>query len=691
MRFRRWVGASIAIVTGFFGSATGVAAQIPAPTRCAVGIPASEVSGYVPLPRGDVFCPLLADPKGQRSFVSYLHETSDQGDMNVGSVGISDAFGLLRVGGPKPGDGFQVSLAGSVFAQFDLGSSSYDLVNADYVIGLPINFRRRAFSMRFRLYHQSSHLGDEFLLRENNPTFVRENISFEAAEMILSLDGGPFRVYGGGEYLLRREPKDLERYVAHGGVELACAAAGTIRHGRRRAIRRGGRCQGFRGTGLEACREHSDGIRVRPSARYGSTRTTLGSPVRGVHGPVAVRPVFPESGPLLRRRHSLHAMTSHEQSYDVIVAGLGAMGSATVYALTRAQARSPRVLGIDRFSPPHRLGSSHGRTRIIREAYFEGPAYVPIVRRAFDLWRELEQAAGRTLYSRTRGITLGAPDGMLASGARASAEQFDVPHRVLSAAEVTRNFPGLRPAAGMVGVVEERAGVLFPEDCIATMLGLAEKAGAELRRDETVVAWEANGDGVVVRTTDNEYRATRLVIAGGAWMPRLVPELAGTLAVERQPIHWFAPDSHSEDYSAPQCPVTLWEYAPDRTFYTLPDFGDGVKAAVHYEGQSVDPDHVNRQTSPEDVARVAELLRCFMPNAEWQLRDSQVCLYTNTPDLHFIIDRHPSHADRVVVVSACSGHGFKFATAIGEIAADLVAERKPRFDLDMFRMTRFQE
>ena len=220
MHVRRRVGASIAILTGLLGIASRVVAQIPASTRCGVGIPASEVSGYVPLPRGDVFCPLLADPKGQRSFVSYLHETSDQGDMNVGSVGISDAFGLLRVGGPKPGDGFQVSLAGSVFAQFDLESTSYDLVNADYIIGLPITFRRKAFSMRFRLYHQSSHLGDEFLLRENNPTFVRENISFEAAEMILSLDGGPFRVYGGGEYLLRREPKDLERYVAHGGVEL---------------------------------------------------------------------------------------------------------------------------------------------------------------------------------------------------------------------------------------------------------------------------------------------------------------------------------------------------------------------------------------------------------------------------------------------------------------------------------------
>lgn len=220
MRFRRWAGALLAIVTGLLGRSAGIAAQIPAPTRCAVGIPQSEASGYVPLPRGDVFCPLLADPKGQRSFVSYLHETSDQGDVNLGSVGISDAFGLLRVGGPKPGDGFQISLAGSVFAQFDLDSSSYDLVNADYIIGIPVNFRRSAFSMRFRLYHQSSHLGDEFLLRENNPKFVRENISFEAAEMILSLDGGPFRIYGGGEYLLRRDPKDLDRYVAHGGVEL---------------------------------------------------------------------------------------------------------------------------------------------------------------------------------------------------------------------------------------------------------------------------------------------------------------------------------------------------------------------------------------------------------------------------------------------------------------------------------------
>jgi uncharacterized protein DUF1207 len=220
MHFRRWVGASFAIVVGMVGGAVPAAAQIPAPTRCAVGIPESETSGYVPLPRGDVFCPLLADPKGQRSFVSYLHESADDDDMDIASVGIGDAFGLLRVGGSKAGNGFQISLQGSVFAQFDLDVNTYDLINADYVIGLPITMRSGAFSARVRLYHQSSHLGDEFLLRENNPTFERENISFEAAEMILSLDGGPFRVYAGGEYLLRRDPSDLERYVAHGGLEL---------------------------------------------------------------------------------------------------------------------------------------------------------------------------------------------------------------------------------------------------------------------------------------------------------------------------------------------------------------------------------------------------------------------------------------------------------------------------------------
>ena len=382
-------------------------------------------------------------------------------------------------------------------------------------------------------------------------------------------------------------------------------------------------------------------------------------------------------------------MSTAHQPYDVIVAGLGAMGSASLYALARPGAPKRRVLGIDRFSPPHGLGSSHGRTRIIREAYFEHPFYVPIVRRAFDLWRELERAVGRTLYTKTRGITIGPEDGALVRGARTSAETFLVPHRVHSAAGVTRLFPGLQPLDDMVGVLEERAGVLFPEQCIAAMLDRATRAGAVVQRDEAVTAWEATDDGVVVRTTRAEYRAAQLVMAGGAWMPALVPDLAPILRVVRQPIHWFTPASRPDDFSAARCPVTLWEFAPNRVFYTLPDFGDGVKAAVHYEGQAVDPDQVERGTTREEDAQVTDLLRRFMPRAKGHLRESQVCLYTNTPDLHFVIDVHPAHPNRVVLVSACSGHGFKFASAVGEIVADLLAGAKLRYDLSMFRLQRF--
>ncbi len=219
MLARRAATLSLAMLAGGL-IAPDLPAQFPAPTRCGVGIPSSESSGYIPLPRGDVFCPLLADPKGQRSFVSYLRETSGDGNLDIGSVGISDMIGLMRVGGSSSGDGFQISLAGSVFAQFNLDVNSYDLINADYVIGLPITMRAGGFSARLRLYHQSSHIGDEFLLGENNPDFERENISYESAEAIVSLDRGPFRVYGGGEYLLRRDPPDLDRSVLHGGVEL---------------------------------------------------------------------------------------------------------------------------------------------------------------------------------------------------------------------------------------------------------------------------------------------------------------------------------------------------------------------------------------------------------------------------------------------------------------------------------------
>jgi hypothetical protein len=217
---------SVAALTALFLASDRAVAQFPPsanppashPARCGAGIPDSETRGYVPLPRGDVFCPLIADPKAITSFVSYLRGDAKDFASDVASVGIADLFGLFRVTGSAPGDGVQLSLTGGVFAQFDLGSASYDLINADYLLGLPLTIRSGGFSARLRVYHQSSHLGDEFLLRTKHPD--RENLSFEAAEGLVSEDLGPLRVYGGGEYYIAREPKDLPQGLGHVGAEL---------------------------------------------------------------------------------------------------------------------------------------------------------------------------------------------------------------------------------------------------------------------------------------------------------------------------------------------------------------------------------------------------------------------------------------------------------------------------------------
>ena len=243
-------------------------AQDSYPARCGSGIPGGKQSGYVALPRGNVFCPLVADPKASRSFASYLRETSDADadtSISIASVGIGDSFGLGRWGGEFSGDGVQLSISAGVFAQFDLGTKSYDLLNADYMIGIPLTIRSGWFSTRLRVYHQSSHLGDEFLLREPPDRRNRENLSFEAAELILSADASALRLYGGGELLWRRSPDDLDRYVAHGGVELRPTV---------RVIPLGG-LGGFRlvaATDLKAAQEHDwkPSVSARAGLEYDS-------------------------------------------------------------------------------------------------------------------------------------------------------------------------------------------------------------------------------------------------------------------------------------------------------------------------------------------------------------------------------------------------------------------------------------
>jgi len=367
-------------------------------------------------------------------------------------------------------------------------------------------------------------------------------------------------------------------------------------------------------------------------------------------------------------------------SFDVIIVGLGAMGSAAAYHLAR---RGKRVLGLDRFAPPHAFGSSHGQTRIIREAYFEHPLYVPLIQRAYELWAELEIASGRSLLRRTGGLMIGRPASVVVAGATRSACEYSLPHTVLSAAEVRSRFPALQPTDEMVAVWEPRAGILFPEICLEAHLTLARALGAELRTEEPVLSWEADGRSVRVTTFEGAYHAGQLVLTAGSWIQSLPNGLKLPLAVERQVQFWFEPRRPVE-FQPERCPIHLWEYEPGRFFYGFPDLGGGVKVARHHEGEIVNPDSINREVRPEEVNAMRAVVRQFLPGADGPLRSTAACMYSNMPDGHFFIDWHPTHP-RVLIASPCSGHGFKFSNVIGEVLANLLTEGQAKFDLSLFR------
>lgn len=369
--------------------------------------------------------------------------------------------------------------------------------------------------------------------------------------------------------------------------------------------------------------------------------------------------------------------------YDVAVIGLGAMGSATAYHLAR---RGASVIGFDRFAPPHTLGSTHGRTRIIREAYFEHPLYVPLIRRAYENWSALERDAGEQLLHVTGGLMIGPSSGELVAGACRSALEHGIPHEVLDAAALRRRFPVFRPDDDMVALLEQRAGLLLPERCVAACLRLAAERGAQLKVNEPVRAWRAGEGSVVVETDHGQYRARRAVLSVGPWLPELVPDVELPLRVERQTFHWFTPARDPEAFTGERCPIALWEFEPDRLFATFSDLGDGVKIGIHHEGEDAEPHSVRRTITPAEDAAVRGLLERYLPAAAGELRDSAVCLYTNTPDDHFLIDLHPAHPE-VVLASPCSGHGFKFASVIGEVLADLTTTGACSFALDPFRLT----
>jgi sarcosine oxidase len=357
---------------------------------------------------------------------------------------------------------------------------------------------------------------------------------------------------------------------------------------------------------------------------------------------------------------------------DVIVAGLGAHGSSAAYRLA---ARGASVLGFDRFARGHTLGSSGGRSRIIRLSYYEHPDYVPLLRSAWKLWRDLEATSGEHLLTETGGLYAGDPAGDLVSGALESARRHALEHEVLDAAALRARYPLFAWPDGWHGVFERQAGWLAPELCIETHLRLAEDGGAVLRFEEPILSWESTRDGVRATTTTGTFEARQLVIAAGAWVSQLAPSLAAELSVERNVLFWFEPTAEREAFA--RLPIYIVDDT-DRIFYGFPYVeGQGVKVAGLHFGDTADPDSVDRVASAKDEERVRAWLRRRMPLANGERRDAKVCLYTNTPDANFVIDRLADHPN-VVVASACSGHGFKFSSVIGEILADLVLDGETR-------------
>ncbi|MEO8335963.1 MAG: N-methyl-L-tryptophan oxidase [bacterium] len=372
---------------------------------------------------------------------------------------------------------------------------------------------------------------------------------------------------------------------------------------------------------------------------------------------------------------------------DVLVVGLGAMGSATLYNLA---SRGVNVVGIDSNDPPHSLGSTHGRSRIIREAYFEHPSYVPLVRRAYENWVALERASGETLFRRTGGLMVGPPDSVLVTGTLASASAHGIDVETLSSAQIVERFPAFRPEHEMIGVFERNAGMLFPEACVRAYLRLASASGAEVHTNTRVLSLTRVDGHVSVETSDGVITARRVVVAAGAWTSALVEPLGFEvpLTIERQTMHWLEPVADSALLGPERFPVAIFEYAPGRMFYTMPNLGDGVKAAIHYEGDVTTAESVEREVAERDTAPVLALARRFIPPAAGRIRETAVCMYTNTPDLHFVIDTM-TDAPEVVLLSACSGHGFKFASAIGEAVAQLALGENVDADLSHFRVDRW--
>jgi sarcosine oxidase len=378
------------------------------------------------------------------------------------------------------------------------------------------------------------------------------------------------------------------------------------------------------------------------------------------------------------------------RGFDVIVLGLGGMGSAAAYHLAE---RGQCVLGLERFRPVHAFGSSHGDSRIIRQAYHEHPNYVPLARRAYELWRRLEQDTGTGILRQTGGLMIGPPRSSVVQGALRSAREHGLPHELLDAKEIRRRFPVFQPRPDETALYEDVAGFLRPEAAIEAHLRLAGRHGADLHFEEPVTEWFAHANGTVtVKTARARYEAGRLVLAPGAWAPDVLSDLSVPFDVRRHVMCWFQPLSNGAAFQPDLFPIYIWDVDGVNCFYGFPDTGgmEGVKAAMHSGGQSCNAVSVDRKIHDQDVTEVRGWLQQFIPALNGTLIHGVTCLYTMTPDEHFIVGLHPRHP-QVSLAAGFSGHGFKFSSVMGEILADLAMEGRTDHPVDFLSATRWNQ
>jgi len=379
-------------------------------------------------------------------------------------------------------------------------------------------------------------------------------------------------------------------------------------------------------------------------------------------------------------------MSDTKNNFDVIVVGVGSMGSAACYQLAR---RGARVLGLERFDIPNSLGSAGGFSRMIRLAYFEHPDYVPLLRRSYALWQELTHELGRDVIFITGGLMLGPPGATVLEGSLRSVRQYDLPHELLDAAEAMKRFPQFKLPEDYHVLHDHKAGLVLPERAVAGYSELAMRRGAELHGQEAVVSWESSSRGVIVRTAKATYSAAKLIFCGGAWTDKLVRDLGVPLTVTRQPLVWVWPKS-PDSFALGKFPVWILENRDGSNHYGFPMLPDnpGFKLASHKRSAPTDAETLDRNVHPSDEQAVRGVLRDFLPAADGPLLSLRVCMYTNSPDHQFIIDRHPQH-ENVIVACGFSGHGFKCASAIGQVLSELALDGRSSLPVEFLGLRRF--